>query len=262
MTSLGILTVATNRYVNYWKELATSVSIELAGSFDITMHVFTDDVRGVTEFGKSLHVKVRAHQVEPYAWPEATLYRYELISRFASEYSDSLLMHVDADMIVRAKIDSHELLSPLDHDVCLVRHPGFYRPKGAAKLNFYLENIQALVSDAASIVRQGGIGSWESNSRSLAFVLRGNRKIYFCGGVWWGRRTAILDLCRDLASRVRSDETKGVMAVWHDESHLNWWATQNRHGVVDPSFCFAEGYPQLRGLPKFIQAVDKSAHSL
>lgn len=262
MTSLGILTVATNRYVNYWKELATSVSIEMGSSFDITMHVFTDDVRNVEEFGKSLHVKVRAHQIEPYVWPEATIYRYELISRFASEYSDDLLMHLDADTIVRAKIQYNELLSSLDQDVCLVRHPGFYRPKGAALFKFYLQNMGVLLSDAVSLVRQGGVGSWESNPRSLAFVTRGNRSSYFCGGVWWGRQTAILDLCRDLAKRVRSDEAKGVMAVWHDESHLNWWATRHRHGVADPSFCFADGYAQLRGLPRWIQAVDKGAHSL
>jgi len=262
MTSLGILTVATNRYVNYWKELATSVSVELSSSFDITMHVFTDDVRSVEEFGTSLHVKVRAHQIEPYAWPEATIYRYELISRFASEYSVDLLMHLDADMMVRAKIDYNELVSALDHDVCLVRHPGFYRPKGTALLKLYLQNIQVLASDAVSIVRQGGIGSWESNPRSSAFVSRGSRKTYVCGGVWWGKRKAILDLCSDLASRVRSDEANGVMAVWHDESHLNWWATQNKHGVADPAFCFADGYPQLRGLPRLIQAVDKGAHPL
>lgn len=262
MTSLGILTVATNRYVNYWQEQAASAHRQLSNNFNLTFHVFTDDVGAVLNFGRGLGLKVRAYPIEAYGWPEATLYRYALITKFASEFSEDILMHLDADMIVRAQFEANDLITPLKNEICLVSHPGFFRPRGVALIKFYLQSIGHLFSDAYDVLTRGGVGSWEVNPSSLAFVPRKGRSHYVCGGVWWGTRKAIIDLVSELASRVKTDESNGVLAVWHDESHLNWWASKNQHGLSSPAFCFADGYPQLSSLPMVIEAVDKRLHPL
>lgn len=262
MTSLGILTVATNRYINYWREQAASVDKYISGDVEVTFHVFTDNPKAVVDFGKTLRAKVHAHPVESYGWPDATLYRYALISKFASEYSEDFLMHLDADTIARSEFGLGDMTSLLENGICLVHHPGFFRPKGSGMLGYYFRNMGQLFSDTQSLLIQGGIGSWETNPESLAFVPRKIRHKYVCGGVWWGTRAAILEMVRVLADRVVRDESNGILAVWHDESHLNWWSSQNLHGLANPSFCYAEGYPQLKSLPVLIEAVDKTTHPL
>jgi hypothetical protein len=166
-------------------------------------------------------------------------------------------MHLDADMLVRAPVDFKQLSTSLRNGICLVRHPGYYRPSGLTKMLFYFQNPSAALGDLATLFRMGSLGAWETNRQSLAFVPREDRKQYFCGATWWGLRADILKLSETLSDRVSRDEALGVMAVWHDESHLNWWASNNDHGQADSRYCFSVGYPQLQGIPNIIQAIHK-----
>ena len=61
----------------------------------------------------------------------------------------------------------------------------------------------------------------------------------------------------DLAQKVSEDSSNGVMAKWHDESHLNKWSSQNQHEVLGPNFCFDTTYPQLIDLQPLILAIRK-----
>jgi hypothetical protein len=104
----------------------------------------------------------------------------------------------------------------------------------------------------------GGLGSWEEKVESDAFVPRHLRKKYFCGGVWFGKRESIFALLKNLSNATENDLKKGIIAVWHDESHLNRWASENVHGEESPELCFDETYPQLHGLSPSVTAVRKT----
>jgi hypothetical protein len=56
----------------------------------------------------------------------------------------------------------------------------------------------------------------------------------------------------------KTDTTNSIIPKWHDESILNFWLTLNETTLLSPSFCFNPRYPQLKGLPEFIRAVDKN----
>jgi len=258
-TTLGILTIATNSYVSYWKHQAESINSHLHTNLDITLHVFTDDVASVLEHGAKLDIRVEAHQIPSYGWPEATLYRYRVFYEHQHLLEQDLLMYLDADMLVKQGFTDTGLNNPLRSGVCLVLHPGYFRPQKVKLLMFYIRNLSLLISDFRSLLVQGGVGSWETNRHSLAYVPRHARKRYFCGGIWWGLRDEFVSLCHVLSERVEIDENKGVEAVWHDESHLNWWATQETPGFESPRYCHAEGHPQLNELEQFVMAVDKSS---
>jgi hypothetical protein len=257
MTSLGILTVATNKYVEYWKNQARSISNANIKGLNITLHVFTDDTKAVESFSKNLNVRVIAHEIPSLGWPEATLFRYRLISQFSEVIREDILMHLDADMLLHRAISAEELVSVMKNGVCLVRHPGYYRPRGAKLLGLYLQNFRTTSMDLYLMLKKGGLGLWETRDSSAAFVPRSKRSTYVCGGTWWGYRDEILALCKELSSRIDSDLSVGEAAVWHDESHLNWWASVNDPGIADPSYCYAVGYPQLRDLTCIIEAVHK-----
>jgi hypothetical protein len=255
--TLGVITIATNEYVDYWADQARSFSANVSQDVSVTLHVFTDQTAFVKKVASELRIRVIPHKIPSYKWPQATLYRYKTIHEFREELTQDVLMHLDADMLVHHPITARELLDPLERGICLVRHPGYFRPKGLASLFFYFKNPDFFPRDFLLSTLTGSLGTWETRKESLAFVPRGLRNKYYCGGTWWGRRSNILDLTELLAKRVSEDEANGVTAVWHDESHLNWWSSRNRHGSVDPRYCFSLGYVQLQNIPNLIQAVDK-----
>lgn len=256
-TTLGVITVATNRYVDYWIDQAKSFAANPSQDLEITLHVFTDQLDRVKEIASTIPIRIVAHEIPSYKWPEASLYRFKIMHEFRDKLNEDLLMHLDADMLIKASVSVEELGAHLSSGICLVRHPGYYRPSGLAKVSFYLQNPLAIFRDVLTVLKAGSLGAWETRTKSLAFVPRSSRKEYFCGATWWGLRADILRLSENLSSRISRDEESGVMAVWHDESHLNWWASENLHGRADSRYCFSVGYPQLKGVPNIIQAVHK-----
>jgi len=106
-------------------------------------------------------------------------------------------------------------------------------------------------------VRVGGLGSWETKPESLAFVPRQLRKQYVCGGTWMGRGQELLSMIHELAAHTRTDLDAGRVAVWHDESHLNWFAANNATSILGSEYCYAPGFPNLADLSPRIIAVDK-----
>lgn len=76
-----------------------------------------------------------------------------------------------------------------------------------------------------------------------------------------GQNAKFKEMVSDLNDSVSRDELNGVMATWHDESHLNKWATTNAHSTLSPSYCYDPSYPHLWSLGEIIRAVDKNAVS-
>ena len=167
-------------------------------------------------------------------------------------------MHLDADMLIKADFSTLIKQSKLKGGVGLVRHPGYYRPRIAGLFRLYFDLPIFLIRDLRSLVFTGSLGSWETRKVSSAFVPRLLRRNYYCGGVWFGLNSPFKSLIQNLKLQVEIDSQNGVMALWHDESHLNRWAAYNVHTTFLPSLCFDESYSQLRSLPNLITAVDKA----
>ncbi len=221
--------------------------------------LFTDQVVAARQFAATLsNLMVDVREIESYGWPEATLKRYEIISNARSVWgSDDILVYLDADMQVVAPLVTEDFVSTARETPCLVLHPGYYRPRSWALFRLYLKSPAILIRDLAMTAKIGALGAWEKRPTSQAFVRRRNRQGYYYGGVWWGRASDIICLCKVLAKQVALDSANGVMAIWHDESHLNHWAANNAHASVSPIFCSVESWPWLKGLQAKIIAVNK-----
>lgn len=257
--SLGIISVATNIYLEYWKSQARSVADHVVPEIDVVLHIFTDQPEEAERFGAELsNVTVVGHRIPAYRWPEATLYRYRIFNVERDSLTQDLLMYLDADMLVHQRLEVCELETPTGSGVTLVLHPGYFRPGLVQRIIGYFASPKLAISDGYSTLKNGGIGAWDSNPESKAFVPRELRKQYFCGGTWWGYRADFLALVSELDQRVTQDELAGVMAKWHDESHINWWGANHQHQTKNPSYCYSVAYFWLKGLPMIIQAVDKA----
>jgi hypothetical protein len=256
--SIGVMSVATNLYLDYWKKMVLSADRVTKIEDKVKFYVFTDQPLEAELFSKDLaNVNVEAFEIPSYGWPEATLLRYEIFSARFELLDAEILMHLDADMLFNAN-PWDRVKKQLDKDcVCLVAHPGFWRPKGAKLFGLYVLNPFLFYRDLRMMISRGAIGAWENDQRSLAYVAREFRRTYFCGGTWFGTRNSIGELLRNLANNVASDSKSGIVAIWHDESHINSWAVKNIHGSENPELCFDLTYPQIKKLTPVIIAVRK-----
>lgn len=256
--SIGVVTVATNRYLDYWLAMAHSAEQHLFPEHDIVMHVFTDRVDDAREMARSLtRVRIDPIEIEPYRWPEATLLRYEVFDAHRERLSEDLLLHLDADMLLVDRVGSELQPDAWINGIALVRHPGFRRPATGRRAGLYLRKPRLALADARALVRTGGLGSWESDPESLACVPRELRGQYVCGGTWMGRGQELLAMIHELSGRTRTDLDAGRIAVWHDESHLNWFAANHHTTILGSEYCYAPGFPNLADLSPRVIAVDK-----
>ena len=257
--SLAILTVATNKYISYWSAMVLSADYAFADSeMAIVAHVFTDQVDKAKKIANKLKkVRVVIHEVEPYTWPEATLFRYRLINEIAKDIKEDLIMHLDADMLVRTDFIS-ELPDEFLNDIALVIHPGYYRPPHMKKIKFYWKNKSYIRQDIERIITFGRLGDWEISKLSQSFVERKKRRHYVCGGTWFGFHDAFFKMVQELSQMEQADTDNGVVPIWHDESILNNWASRNKATLLPPSFCYEPKYLHLKSMKEYIRAVDKN----
>jgi hypothetical protein len=259
MTQLTIFSVATDRYLEFWLELYNSAEQFLEDNLTIQWILFTNRENDIpTQVSEKLGPNLMLVRIESTPWPMPTLLRYELLAGVAHKVLGEIIMHLDADMLFASSLSKNDLSEALgDNELAFVRHPGFFRPSSFSKVKFYLRNRRYILSDFKSLIINGGIGSWEKNTDSLAFVSRKKRNIYVCGATWFGRRESIIDLCRLLGERIKKDLSKNIVARFHDESHLNWYAANNKVKLLSPKYCYEENYPQLIQIKPTIIAVEK-----
>jgi hypothetical protein len=257
--SIGIMSVATNIYINYWKDMIVSLDAVIDDSATVVSHIFTDQPEEAKQIGSVLKlVKLKIHEIPPYVWPEATLLRYKVFLSASESMNEDILMHLDADMLVHKNLVPEVLGCCLKNDVTLVSHPGYWRKKfdlsSPSELYSFIRDRPRL----KSLIRRSPLGSWENDKRSMAFVPEKHRKNYVCGGTWFGKGPQILDLLHELSDLTDIDISNGITPIWHDESMLNRWASKNTYGIHPPSLCYVDEYKYLESLPRIIQAVTKN----
>lgn len=202
-----ILSIATNKYIRFVQELYNSIEKNFLVGHDINCLLFTDH-----EVESSDNVKV--HYIEHEPWPMPTLKRYNY---FVKE-KDFILDHdycfyFDADMRVD-NIVGDEVLGNL----VATEHP--YQ-------SFYSINEM----------------SYDRNPKSLAYVPIGEGKKYYAGGFNGGSTKDFLNMSEVISKNVNEDLKNNVIALWHDESHLNRYLIDNPPTIsLSPSYCFAEEF--------------------
>ena len=259
MGDLTIFSIATDRYLDFWIDLASSANLYLDKEIKLQWILFTNRESAIPEnirleLGSNLIIK----NMESMPWPMPTLMRYQLLSEVMEDISGDIVMYLDADMVMREKISMSDLTYALNkEEVALIQHPGYYRPSGFSRCLFYYKNPYYIIRDSLINLRFGSLGTWELNRNSKAFVSRFKRKKYVCGGTWFGKRESIIAMSKLLSARINLDLKTGYIAKFHDESHLNWYASQFKCSISAPIYCFDENYPQLKGLNPKIIAINK-----
>lgn len=205
--NVGLLIVATGKYIDFVPPLIASARENFCAHHDVTYFVFTD---GEIE-GNDI---VRIPQ-ERLGWPYDTLMRFAMYynAREALQKMDYIFA-LDADMRFEKTVGD-EILS----DRVATQHPGFV----------------------------GRRGTYETRSQSAAFVDKSQGSYYFAGGFNGGSRDEFLSMAYTIAEQIEADLANKLIAVWHDESHLNRYFVDNPPTkILTPSYCYPQNDRQYK----------------
>ena len=183
-------------------DLLTSADQHFLPDQNVEYFVFTDHETIDIESKRKINLIKTNHK----PWPWMTLGRYEIFSSNVECFEDmDYLFYCDADMKF-CNVVGDEILS----DRVATQHPGYYGTRGTP----------------------------ETNPASLACVLPFEQMQYFAGGFNGGTKTEYLKMAQKLSDNIQIDYDKNIIAVWHDESHMNRYFIDNPPTtILSPHYC-------------------------
>jgi histo-blood group ABO system transferase len=136
----------------------------------------------------------------------------------------------------------------------------FYLDIDTKIINDVDENI---LSDFTAVAHHWHIhsrGTPETNPSSTAFIDRSEPLIYVCGGFFGGTKTRFIQVAELLDNNIKIDLTNNIIAVWHDESHLNRYCASNKDSIkiLSPEYMYwPSNKKNILENPKMIPFLDR-----
>ena len=231
--SVAIIFIGTNKYLNFFPKYYETCEELLFPGVKKQYYVFTDG--GIV--GDEIPDHITAIKIPHKEWPSITLERFHtiLLAEELIQEHDWLLF-LDADMRVDAVVNSEEVLND-EKDFIAVHHPCHYNT---------------------------GTGDFERRPESEACIT-GNPLQYYQGCLWGGKMEAVIPMMKLLKERVDKDYSNDIIAVWHDESHLNRFFIENQDRVhaLPPDYAYPECFPQYPYQRKIVHlAKDNSSYQV
>jgi histo-blood group ABO system transferase len=208
MAKIGLLIIATKKYFEFVQPLITSADEFFLKNHEVVYYVFTDKLEN--RLGSLVsNRKIEYIETEHKEWPWMTLGRYELFSKHKEKLkSNDYLYYIDADMLIVDTVGD-EILGNL----VATQHPGYYNRRGTP----------------------------ETRPESTAYVAPFEEMQYFAGGFNGGTAMMYLCMAENNAHWINYDFSRGIIAIWHDESHLNRYLIDNPPDkILSPSYCYGE----------------------
>lgn len=204
--------IGIGQYQIFWKDFFDS-----AEQYFLTHHikeyfVFTDS--------KDIYQKSssRVHQIhqENLGWTFNTLKHFEMFLSIQDKLTAfDFIFFMNANVLFCKEIDEGFL--PIQEDFTLVEHFCLYN-----KLPYAFP--------------------YDRNPHSTAYIPFYKGKYYVRGGVNGGKTQNFLHLIQTLHQATQTNLQRNIIALWHDESHLNhYMINQKNIKVFHPGYCYAQG---------------------
>lgn len=211
---IAILYICTGKYNQFFEGFYESAMKCFMTSHDKTFFVWTDD----DHLADGLP-NVRVIHKECAGFPADSLFRFEMY------------------------LQAEEDLKMFDYIYFIQSNAQFLQPVG--------EEILPDESGLAFAIWGGPMLKkpicfypYERNKKSLAYVAPyGKNYTYFMAGINGGRSKEYLELSRTLAANIRDDYNRGIIAVVHDQSHINAYLRTHKCKIITPEYCWPEEWP-------------------
>lgn len=220
MKNIAINIIATNKYVTFLNRLCQSIS-ENFTNCNITVIIYTNVDLPENLINENQSIKFIKSHIEHEPWPAPTLKRFSYFLNERSAILDNdFAYYIDADSVFIGDIG--DSIYPEAGTVGTL-HPCLYDTQGTP----------------------------ERNPNSKAYIPHGSNNNYYCGGFIGGRSGAFIKMSDDINENIMDDLSRGIIAVWHDESHLNRYFFDNHPAItLNHPYAIAETictrYPESR----------------
>lgn len=215
---IGILYICTGKYDIFWKDFYLSAErfFMQEQTYTREYYVFTD---APALYAEKENRHIHRIKQDNLGWPDNTLKRFHIFLQIKERLlqETDLLFFCNANLLFLQNT-GNEILSQLKDNMLVgTIHPGFYHSSNVAF-------------------------TYERRPISKAFIPQGQGNYYYAGGFSGGHTDAYLQLCETIKSWVDIDESNGVIAIWHDESHINKYFFENQPLALSPSYLYPEGW--------------------
>lgn len=213
---VSICFIGTGKYLNFLPSYYENIKEYFLPDVEKTFLVFTD---GEGDFPDD----IKMYSQEHLEWPLITLQRFKTILKAKEEIEKTdWFVFIDADALVVDNISEEEFFDS-EKSFFGVHHPCHY--------------LKMPPHDKFP-------GSFETNPLSKSCISKDDDlSVYYQGCLWGGRVPDVIGMIEELDKRVSDDYNNNVIAVWHDESHLNKFFIENKDNVNTLGSEFA--YPEI-----------------
>ena len=212
MRKIGVLYICTGKYSIFWKTFYQSCEEYFLPEYEKHYFVFTDDTSIVeTDY---IHVKSESAK----GFPLDSLLRFDMFLSIKNQLSMmDYIYFFNSNMRLIDEIGSEILPTSVTSGLVAVIHPGYFNQKSK-----YFP--------------------YERSKHSTAFIKYNPDQIYnyFMGSLNGGRTNDYLKLAQVCSDNIHRDMKNGIMAIYHDESHLNNYLQDKDVLKISPAFAFPE----------------------
>ena len=186
---IGILIIATGNYHKYLLNLIESIERFYPKKFNKKYYIFSNHKLDI-----NLSVNYECFYFPHKPFPHSTLFRFHAFETIKEKLlrETSVIHYIDADSLFVRQV------------------PDFVFTSGV----FGFEHGENIIKNSFEL-------PYERNARSLACVKYGNERKYIMGGYWGGNANEILNIISELKQNIDYDIMNGIVAIFHDESHIN-----------------------------------------
>ena len=231
---IAILYICTGKYDVFWNQFYKSCEKHFLPRHTKNYFVFSD-----TLDANSLKENVTLIKQARMGWPKDTLMRFALFASIQEKlaaYDYIFFCNANTNFV---KIIDDGFLQNEGQPAALIvtKHPFFY----------WVTNPKDY--------------PYERNPKSNAYIplKKGNK--YVMGGFNGGDASSYIELINTLDKQIADDLSKDIIAIWHDESHLNHYIlhTQKNTRVLDYNYGFPEGHDLPLKADIYLQFLDKKS---
>lgn len=205
---IAILYICTGRYAQFFDGFYESAEKFLLSGMEKRYFVFTDQEQLTT--AENVELLIRPCR----GFPEDSLFRFDRFLEIKDKLKDyDYTFFFNANMRFVAPV-GEELL---EERLTAVLHPGYY-DKPAWRYPY------------------------ERNKQSKAYIPAHEENYhYYMGSLNGGRTADYLALAETCSRHIHEDWDKGIVACYHDESHLNRYLREHNCKPLSPAYAYIEG---------------------
>ena len=211
---IAILYIATGKYICFWQDFYASCEKYFLAGHDRHYFVFTDSAAVP---GERVEIVPRRCQ----GFPADSLFRYDIFLEIKERLNDyDYLFFFNANMLFVNPVGEEFIPGEQDNFLCGVLHPA--------------DGIRHLPSC---------FFFYERNRDSRAYIPPFQKNYhYFMGIINGGRCREFLRMCTILSAAIHDDYDRGIVAKFHDESHMNCYFRRVVPKILGSEYGVPEGW--------------------